>query len=985
MIFMPTESICETPYLVTDDIEGTVQDLQINPYSLVVVEESPDWKGELVFQPFSNEQGFYEQHQDWLSRYLILNQPFVLADFVQKLQSDGYTVLFSESCRPILDGYERWRTPLDIEGFHAPNGGSLYPYQTFSINRALERIDAENAPERTYFCGWCPGAGKAEPVSEPVLTPQGWRTMGDLRPGDYVIGSNGRATLVVSVHPQGVQPVWRVEMNDGTFVRCNADHLWNVRRRSTRTRKPSPSSPTRKKREEAFVWKTLTTKEIAETVGQRRRWQLPVLEPVVFDHQEALPLDPYVLGVFLGDGSWAKEQASVTTDKWIIEQLGWSLRSHYRDHEYCGVAGVPQSVRDQLRNLGLGGLRSWEKFVPSQYLTASIEDRLALLQGLLDTDGSAGRTGIEFSTTSRGLVDSVADLVRGLGGKATVSSGKISKYTNAAGEKILGRESWRIHISMMMTPFRLPRKLIRWNPPDKYPPLKTIVSIVQEGVDEDQVCITVDAPDSLYVTRGHTVTHNSVFACAGAQEVINRGEADIVLAFTLMKLKTNLAHFFQQTTSLETVVNDGPAAKRKARYEKGSQVFVLNYDKAWADFDYLLPLIQGKRVLFIFDECQKILTDGTKNRSRKHLDKLIQATDPIIWPMSATVVSHSPFKYRDVFSIGAFRNNPLGTKTEFDIRYVKQRRFFQIKTKRGGTFQQIFYDWDLPKLHEIRHRVADRCHNVRKTDPGIKENFKGMQTVVIPVQMSKEDRELYDNICEHARGAVEREESLAPYYRLLRYVCNTPESLQHTNEKLGQALSQDFPRLATSDHCAKLEMLLDQVESIRDSGDKVVVFCQWTHLGVLLLERHLAARKIRYVLHYGVGQSDAESQRAQREFKSDPDITVFLSSDAGAFGLSFQEARYVINYDIPYSYDTLTQRNNRIDRADSYLDGLTSYIYVTEDTVEERIWAQNNQRRELASATLGTSEMLSYGEEKESKTLQWLIFGEEKSNAQRSL
>ena len=84
----------------------------------------------------------------------------------------------------------------------------------------------------------------------------------------------------------------------------------------------------------------------------------------------------------------------------------------------------------------------------------------------------------------------------------------------------------------------------------------------------------------------------------------------------------------------------------------------------------------------------------------------------------------------------------------------------------------------------------------------------------------------------------------------------------------------------------------------------------------------------------------------------------------------------MINYDVPYSYDILTQRSNRIDRADSYLDGLTSYVYVTEDTVEERIWAQNNQRRELAAATLGTSEMLSYGDEKNQNTLHHLIFGE---------
>ena len=86
-----------------------------------------------------------------------------------------------------------------------------------------------------------------------------------------------------------------------------------------------------------------------------------------------------------------------------------------------------------------------------------------------------------------------------------------------------------------------------------------------------------------------------------------------------------------------------------------------------------------------------------------------------------------------------------------------------------------------------------------------------------------------------------------------------------------------------------------------------------------------------------------------------------MSSDAGAYGLNFQEARFVINYDIPYSYDTLMQRGDRVNRADSYLDGLTSYVYVTDDSVEENIWKINNQRRRLAEVTQGARESLNSG------------------------
>ena len=105
---------------------------------------------------------------------------------------------------------------------------------------------------------------------------------------------------------------------------------------------------------------------------------------------------------------------------------------------------------------------------------------------------------------------------------------------------------------------------------------------------------------------------------------------------------------------------------------------------------------------------------------------------------------------------------------------------------------------------------------------------------------------------------------------------------------------------------------------------------------------------------------------------------MFLSSDAGAYGLNFQEARYVINYEPTYSWDTLMQRSERINRADSYLDGLTSYVYVTEDSVEERVWARCNERRELAAATQGTTEALSYtGGRTEMADLHYLIFGED--------
>lgn len=469
----------------------------------------------------------------------------------------------------------------------------------------------------------------------------------------------------------------------------------------------------------------------------------------------------------------------------------------------------------------------------------------------------------------------------------------------------------------------------------------------------------------------------SLAAAAGAQELFNRGQIDLVVAFTLQKLKQNLCNFFTDHTQLTAVVIDGTPERRQRLYgDVDTQCLVLNYDKAWADLDTLKDLVAQRRVLFVLDEVQKVLTDGRKNRSRKAFDEIVKSTKtPVIWTMSASVVSATPLKYRDVFNT-AGGTNPLGSKTDFEDRYAKSKRRVRIDTRNGGHFNAVFYTWDLPRLHEVRHRVADRTQSARKTDPGVRENFQGLQTICVPVLMSDEDRKLYDIIVERARQAKDSGESLVAYYRLLRYVCNTPQALTKTTDEYGQWLAQQYPKLVVSDHSSKLELFCDQVEAFRDAGDQVVGFIRETNLGLFFLGDALTRRKIKHVLHYGVGQSNAVSQKAQDDFKADSEITVFLSSDAGAYGLNFTNSRYVINFDVPYSWDLLMQRSNRIDRADSYLDGLTSYVYVTENSVEERIWAINNQRRELAAATLGTSEVLSYENENSPESLDYLIFGE---------
>lgn len=936
----------------------------------VVVEQSPDWPGELIFQA-GDAQGFYDRFGDWISRYLVLNQLFALRSFHDLIVGEGWLPIYEASCEPILERFESWDDPLTIEGFDCPYGGELYPFQTFTLNRALHRaLWGKTAQERLFFCNWTTGSGKAQPLSEPVLTPGGWWTMKDLYVGAQVIGSDGKPTRVLAIHPQGVQPVYRVEFNDGTFTRCNGDHLWTVRQSKIRYRKSRGGANTE------VPWKTLTTREIAKTLPGRG-WQLPILAPIQGDSEGNLLMDPYALGVFLGDGGWAYDQATVSTDRWIGQHLGWHLQpaAEAKGHEYHTRATVPSVVRNSLKTMGLGGLGSHRRFIPGAFLRASISERLALLQGLLDTDaGNDGKKStIEYSTTSPELRDGVTDLIRSLGGRATVSPGRITKYTNTDGERVPGRESWRIHLSLPegMDPFRLPRKLDTWVRPTKYQPTKVIHGIVEEGVSEKQRCITVEASDNLYVTRGHALTHNSLFATAGAQELFNRGAIDLVCAFTLMASKENLATdavaSFAKTTNLRAVVNDGDKRKRQAVYAQEAkgyrnhpQVFVLNYEKSWADFEELKKLVKGRRVLWVFDEAAKVLkATGPPTKTRAHLMKLVRASQPIVWPMSATVVDASPLRYWDVYNLTGRpqETNPLGDRTYFKTRYS---RFA------SPYIPDDEIEWSAARLHEIRHKVADRTQAVRKTDPGVREHFKGMQHEETTIHLSAKDRELYEIIVADAQDVIDEtpdgeRPKIGGHARLLQYVCNIPTALNVSTDEAAVRIREAHPDLVVDTHCAKLEYFLDQVEAIRDQGDKVVAFTRYTNLGMLLMAPHVAKRGIDHVLHYGVGQKPHERQAAQQRFKTDPRCTLFLSSDAGSHGLNLPEARYVINYDCPRSYDLLMQRSERINRADSQLDGMTSYVYLTEGTLEDLIWEENVRRRLLASATMGTVETLDYG------------------------
>ncbi|MEU9290436.1 PhoH family protein [Streptomyces sp. NPDC048275] len=364
--------------------------------------------------------------------------------------------------------------------------------------------------------------GRAQPVFTNVLTPDGWRPIGDLQVGDLVVGSNGEPTPVLGVYPQGEKDIYRLTAQDGSWTLCCGEHLWTVRTAADKRRnKP---------------WRVLETKEMIGNLraAQARRYELPMLTaPVAFPERE-VPMDPYALGLLLGDGclTGSTTPSFATEDPELAEALEAALPGvavrHRGGPDYAlnrikspgDVVTLENPVTRILRELDLLRTRSHSKFVPDNYLHNSPGVRLGVLQGLLDSDGGpviqADRTcRIQYSTTSILLRDDVISLVQSLGGVAYTRRrmAEARKPGLANGREVVHRYDAHIvdiRLPEDIEPFRLARKR------DKYlaaggggRPMRFIDSIEPAG-REEAVCIQVAAEDSLYVTQDYLLTHNTL-------------------------------------------------------------------------------------------------------------------------------------------------------------------------------------------------------------------------------------------------------------------------------------------------------------------------------------------------------------------------------------------------------------------------------------------------------------------------------------------
>ena len=376
-----------------------------------------------------------------------------------------------------------------------------------------------------------PGGGKAGLLDSYVVTPFGCRKLRDIKVNDTITDPmTGGMQKVTYLHPIGEFDFYRVKFRDGTYFDCSEGHLWVLhesrKRKTKKVRKYDLSTD--------IMWPTIKMYEWFQNkkkgMYKDHNLIIPLSKPVkfTFGDKGKYYIDPYVLGAIIGDGCIADSAINqghvqfTTMDQEIVDRFvaaGIDM-SHGRKKE--GSKAWSYKIYDKdliecLKKHGIAGNRSQTHYLPKVYMFSTVEDRVKLMQGLMDTDGYVDDRGhMSYTTTSEQLAKDVAFVVRSLGGVATITS-DMGSYKTADGEKKICSQVWTVYFRTKMDPdlCGLTRKKERaryeYNGGvSEYG--KRIVDVEYLGKREGR-CISVSNPSGLYVVDDFTVTHNSFLGC----------------------------------------------------------------------------------------------------------------------------------------------------------------------------------------------------------------------------------------------------------------------------------------------------------------------------------------------------------------------------------------------------------------------------------------------------------------------------------------
>lgn len=767
------------------------------------------------------------------------------------------------------------------------------------------------------------GVGKCEPKNNRIFTPFGRKKIGDIKVGDKVIGSDGKPHNVIGVFPQGLKETYRITFNDGFSILVGDEHLWPVL-------SPNYGKNTKNNRQKKSL--VLSTKQMYQggkikvkgidynkdreyeietyykSPNSNNKWQIPIVEPIQFQHDDNFPINPYFLGLILGDGHITKSSCifSVHCDDYdeLFDSFGLNENKKIKNQR----KGNKLIGRDVLNGLKLNETRSHNKFIPEVYKYSSVENRLSILQGLMDTDGHCmfnngeAFLGTEFSTISKRLCDDVVEIVQTLGGIARVKT-RISTYTYK-GEKKKGKLSYRVNIKLPkgMNPFKLKRKANKYIEPKKYPTGRYIKNIEKVGF-EDSVCISVDSPDKLYVTEHCIVTHNTTSTIIASLET----KVKKILIICPASLKLNWQREYQLYSDKSSYVCEGK------NYSDQADIVIMNYDiiKNFHDSrdNKNSQMLKSKFDLVIIDEAHYI--QNVQAQRTKLINDLVRNSERL-WLLTGTPMTSRPINY---FNLLSLVDSPVARNwMAYVIRYCAGYQF------RVGP-KKVWNVMGASNLEELRDRIGP-CVLRR-----LKEDVLDLpDKIITPVYLRLRSKNY--------------EELMGDYYNW--YERNPEES---------KNLSIQFTKLSEVRQLIANEKTMHTIElaeNIIEQGKKVIIFCNFTNSLELIFE-HFKKTAVRL----DGSMSKINRQNSVDRFQEDDKINVFVGNvKAAGVGITLTAAEAVIMNDLSFLPSDMAQAEDRAYRY-GQKNNVLVYYPLFENTIEGIIYDIVNKKKRIIATVMG--------------------------------
>lgn len=850
---------------------------------------------------------------------------------------------FSGTPSALLESIRKEKAALlglpPLNGPKAPEGISLMPHQEEGVGFIEQREGS--------LIAWEVGVGKGQPKSGIVITPDGPRKMGDIRVGDSVLGSDGKPTTVTGVFERGVLPVYRVSFSDGSSLVVDGDHLWNVKSNNCRSK--------------GRKWRTLETRFLASRPmrGPCNEWSIPQCGPAQFTQSSSpLPIDPWLLGALLGDGSFRGGIHFSTADVEMLGRVSGSLPDDTakltRDGKYDYRLSRSPLLLSAIRSMGLYGKYSHEKFVPAEYLLAAPYDRLELLRGLMDTDGHALPTGgTEYSTTSAMLKDAVVFIAQSLGGVARVR--KRESYLNG----VRHLDSYRVNVKLPegVNPFWLPRKSHACVEPTKYPPRRYIRSIVPCG-EEDVVCISVANPDGLYLAESFIVTHNTGVSIASINAAGQQGFPALIIC------PAHLKHNWYKELKGDPELNKKGWLIDKSRtvgiasgsYFPPTDVVIINYDILDRHKDKLDSIPWAFAIIDESHFCKnpkakrtKAIIGGSKGRGKdKHQWKPLHAKRRIA--LSGTPLVNKP---EDLWAVCNWLDpKRWPSKYWFESQFCTTQKRKQW-VKRGGRAQEISIREVLPPSRDQMDKLNKRLTGTIMSRIRSKDvlNLPPLIRRVIEVDVAG------DSIRAERKTLEGNRERVATLRAALEVAKATGDDTAYA-----QAIREltDFQR-QEQEHVAvlrkkiameKVPYVVDHVRNILLDPDRKALVFAHHHCVIEALYEAFSEIYPNGVVHFYGNSTPDEKKDAERRIQNDPSCRIFIGGiTAAGTGLTLTGAQHVVFAEEDWVPSNMRQCEGRAWRKGQTVSVLVEHI-VAYGSVDSLIAKRMIAKQEISDQAI---------------------------------